>query len=237
MPGAIPDPYRVLGVPRTATQAQIGEAFATLAKTLHPDTAGVSRPEEFLAVKEAYDCLRTPERRRDFDASRRFGRSELRTQFDSAWYQERASEFDRRFKASAAAHARRGLAQAAAALSSPKALLALLPIALLASAYFGHVATAATTTPIPCDDSDDPAPSTAKRARSPATTRSDSRRPLLTGANTIPNVTPAQLSDETPPPQGDRDSGSFPVPHTAVRASASSHPLVAASQPNRRWMQ
>jgi curved DNA-binding protein CbpA len=102
MPGTRPDPYRVLGVPKTATHAQIGEAFAALAKTLHPDTAGVSRPEEFLAVKEAYDCLRTPERRREFDASRRFGRSELRTHFDSAWYQERASEFDRRFKAAGA---------------------------------------------------------------------------------------------------------------------------------------
>lgn len=103
MPGATPDPYRVLGVSKTASQAQIAEAFAARAKTLHPDTAGgLSRPEEFLAVKEAYDCLRTPERRRDFDSARRFGRGEYEKSFDSAWYQERASEFDKRFKASGA---------------------------------------------------------------------------------------------------------------------------------------
>ncbi|GFG86141.1 hypothetical protein MALGJ_28170 [Mycolicibacter algericus] len=59
-----PDPYDVLGVPHSATQAQISHAFRTKVRTLHPDTgyAGSSPPDDAAARLRrllcAYDALR-----------------------------------------------------------------------------------------------------------------------------------------------------------------------------------
>ncbi|MEQ8398673.1 DnaJ C-terminal domain-containing protein [Thalassobaculum sp.] len=64
------DPYTVLGVERTATDAQIKSAYRALARKLHPDiNAGDAAMEErFKTVSAAYDFLRDPERRRRYDA-------------------------------------------------------------------------------------------------------------------------------------------------------------------------
>ena len=60
------DPYRVLGVLRGATPAQIKAAHRRLAKRFHPD--GSTADElRFLAVQEAYQLLSDPARRRDWD--------------------------------------------------------------------------------------------------------------------------------------------------------------------------
>lgn len=65
------DYYATLGVPRTATQAEIKKSFRTLARAHHPDvnaadaTAAEAR---FKEINEAYDVLGDPEKRKRYDA-------------------------------------------------------------------------------------------------------------------------------------------------------------------------
>lgn len=71
-----PDPYAVLGVPRTATQREITVAFRRLARTLHPD-ANRHDPDaerQFKRVARAYEQVKTAAARRRLDALRRGGR-------------------------------------------------------------------------------------------------------------------------------------------------------------------
>ena len=63
----VPDPYRALGVPRGATEAEIKAAHRKLAKRYHPDGSG-GDTERFLSVQEAYRVLSDPLLRRDWDA-------------------------------------------------------------------------------------------------------------------------------------------------------------------------
>ncbi len=63
----VPDPYRVLGVVRGATLAQIKAAHRTLAKRHHPD-GEEGDTARFLAVQDAYLLLSDPIRRRQWDA-------------------------------------------------------------------------------------------------------------------------------------------------------------------------
>ena len=62
----VPDPYRVLGVGPEATPAEVKAAHRRLAKRYHPDapTADATR---FLAAQDAYELLRDPLRRREWD--------------------------------------------------------------------------------------------------------------------------------------------------------------------------
>ena len=62
----VPDPYRVLGVGRDATTAEVKAAHRRLAKRYHPD-APHADAARFLAVQDAYELLRDPLRRRDWD--------------------------------------------------------------------------------------------------------------------------------------------------------------------------
>ncbi|SDO93661.1 DnaJ domain-containing protein [Lutimaribacter pacificus] len=64
------DPYKVLGVPKSAPQAEIKKAYRKLAKELHPDLHpdDAAKQERFKAVSAAYDLLSDPETRRRFDA-------------------------------------------------------------------------------------------------------------------------------------------------------------------------
>ena len=59
------DPYIVLGVPKSAPQAEIKKAYRKLAKELHPDDA--VKQERFMAVSAAYDLLGNRDKRRRFD--------------------------------------------------------------------------------------------------------------------------------------------------------------------------
>lgn len=63
------DHYATLGVGKEADSAAIRRAFGRLAKELHPDkNPSPQAAERFMAVKEAYDVLSDPERRRAHDA-------------------------------------------------------------------------------------------------------------------------------------------------------------------------
>ena len=64
------DPYKELGVARTATADEIRRAFRKLAKQLHPDQNPGDKPSEerFKRVSAAFDILGDVEKRKKFDA-------------------------------------------------------------------------------------------------------------------------------------------------------------------------
>jgi molecular chaperone DnaJ len=82
------DPYEVLGVPRSADDAQIKKAFRTLARELHPDvnTDDPLAEEKFKEAAEAYEILSDPDRRATYD---RYGHEGLR----SGGYQPNFDQF------------------------------------------------------------------------------------------------------------------------------------------------
>ena len=64
------DPYEVLGVPKTASEADIKKAFRTLAKKHHPDkhAGDAAAQKRFQEISGAYDILGDKEKRAQFDA-------------------------------------------------------------------------------------------------------------------------------------------------------------------------
>lgn len=59
------DPYRTLGIDKSASADDIKAAYRKLAKKHHPDLGG--DPEKFKEVNEAYDTLTNPEKKAQFD--------------------------------------------------------------------------------------------------------------------------------------------------------------------------
>jgi len=64
------DPYKALGLTKTATDAEIKKAYRKIARDSHPDlNPGDNQAEaKFKAASAAYDLLKDPEMRRRFDA-------------------------------------------------------------------------------------------------------------------------------------------------------------------------
>ena len=64
------DPYEVLGVAKTASEAEIKKAFRTLAKKHHPDkhAGDAAAQKRFQEISGAYDILGDKEKRAQFDA-------------------------------------------------------------------------------------------------------------------------------------------------------------------------
>ncbi|MEU1623832.1 molecular chaperone DnaJ [Streptomyces sp. NPDC020096] len=66
------DYYKVLGVPKDATEAEIKKAYRKLAREFHPDAnKGDAKAEErFKEISEANDVLSDPKRRKEYDEAR-----------------------------------------------------------------------------------------------------------------------------------------------------------------------
>ena len=65
------DPYSTLGVSPEASDQEIKKAFRSLAVKYHPDRGGDE--SKFKEINEAYDKIKTSEKRQQFEASKRFG--------------------------------------------------------------------------------------------------------------------------------------------------------------------
>jgi curved DNA-binding protein len=62
------DYYKILGVSKSATKAEIKKAYKRLARKYHPDVSKVSDAEErFKEVNEAYEVLKSDENRASYD--------------------------------------------------------------------------------------------------------------------------------------------------------------------------
>ncbi|MBK3586869.1 DnaJ domain-containing protein, partial [Streptomyces sp. MBT57] len=66
------DYYKVLGVPKDATDAEIKKAYRKLAREFHPDAnKGDAKAEErFKEISEANDVLGDTKRRKEYDEAR-----------------------------------------------------------------------------------------------------------------------------------------------------------------------
>ena len=64
------DPYKVLGVKKDASEAEIKKAYRALAKKYHPDLniEDKGAADRFKAISQAYEIIGDPEKRKRFDA-------------------------------------------------------------------------------------------------------------------------------------------------------------------------
>ena len=65
------NPYEILDIDKTATDAEIKKAYRKLAAKHHPDKGG--NEEQFKQINEAYSAINTPEKREQLNAPSGFG--------------------------------------------------------------------------------------------------------------------------------------------------------------------
>jgi molecular chaperone DnaJ len=64
------DWYDILGVDPSASDAEIGRAFRSLARRFHPDSGSEHSSRQFSDIAQAYEVLRDPSRRAAYDRTR-----------------------------------------------------------------------------------------------------------------------------------------------------------------------
>lgn len=64
------DFYKILGVDPKCTQSEIKSAYKKMAKEHHPDNGGMQ--EKMQEINEAWDHLKSPEKRQEYDFSRNY---------------------------------------------------------------------------------------------------------------------------------------------------------------------
>ena len=100
------DYYKILGVDTDAGSAQIKTAYRKLARKYHPDVSEQHGAEEkFKEVAEAYEVLKDPEKRAEYDEIRRYGQHGQSFQPPPGWQsgaaqsRAQASDFSEFFSA------------------------------------------------------------------------------------------------------------------------------------------
>ena len=89
------DYYAVMEVPPEATPDEIKKAYRRLARRYHPDVSKETNAEErFKALGEAYEVLKDPEKRAEYDGLRTLGpRAEGNFEPPPGWHPRQEAEF------------------------------------------------------------------------------------------------------------------------------------------------
>lgn len=108
------DYYKIMGISQDATEKDIKLAYRRLARKYHPDLSKETNAEErFKEMGEAYEVLKDPVKRAEYDQYLKYGASNTRSESQSAWntehsgpYQSQGTQFNDDFFESLFGHSR-----------------------------------------------------------------------------------------------------------------------------------